>query len=105
MKNNDKQIIKQAEEKVAALFDSGSPENLFYHSMEHTRKVVDRANEIAAHYELSEKDIITLNIGAWFHDVGHETVTTPVQPPVSTRLSSSRNSCLREILSVRPRAS
>src|SRR5205809_8112288 len=71
MKNNDKQIIKQAEEKVTALFDSGSPENLFYHSLDHARNVVDRANEIAAHYELSERDIITLNIGAWFHDVGH----------------------------------
>jgi len=71
MKNNDKQIIKQAEEKVAALFDSGSPENLFYHSMEQTRNVVDRVNEIAAHYELSERDITVLNIGAWFHNVGH----------------------------------
>jgi HD superfamily phosphodiesterase len=71
MKNNDKQIIKQAEEKVTSLFDSGSPENLLYHSIDHTRTVVDRANEIAAHYELSERDIMILNIGAWFHDLGH----------------------------------
>jgi HD superfamily phosphodiesterase len=71
MKNNDKQIIKQAEEKVTSLFDAGSPGNLLYHSIDHTRNVVDRANEIAAHYELSERDITILNIGAWFHDVGH----------------------------------
>ncbi len=32
---------------------------------------MDRANEIAAHYELSEKDITVLNIAAWFHDTGH----------------------------------
>lgn len=71
MKNNDKQIIKQAEEKVIELFEEGSPDNLLYHSLDHTRSVVDRANEIAAHYELSERDITILNIGAWFHDVGH----------------------------------
>jgi HD superfamily phosphodiesterase len=71
MKNHDKQIIKQAEEKVTSLFEAGSPGNLLYHSIDHTRNVVDRANEIAAHYELSEKDITMLNIGAWFHDVGH----------------------------------
>ena len=71
MKNNDKQIIKQAEEKVTSLFESVSPENLLYHSIEHTKNVVDRANEIAAHYELSVRDIIILNIGAWFHDLGH----------------------------------
>ncbi|MEP7375438.1 MAG: Pycsar system effector family protein [Chitinophagaceae bacterium] len=71
MKNNDKQIIKQAEEKITSLFESASPENLLYHSIEHTKNVVDRANEIAAHYELSVRDIIGLNIGAWFHDVGH----------------------------------
>jgi predicted metal-dependent HD superfamily phosphohydrolase len=71
MKNNDKQIIKQAEEKVTSLFESVSPENLLYHSIEHTKNVVDKANEIAAHYELSARDILILNIGAWFHDVGH----------------------------------
>jgi predicted metal-dependent HD superfamily phosphohydrolase len=71
MKNSDKQIIKQAGEKVTSLFDAGSPGNLLYHSIDHTRNVVDRVNEIAAHYELSERDITLLNIGAWFHDVGH----------------------------------
>ena len=71
MKNNDKLIIKQAEEKVTSLFESVSPENLLYHGIEHAKNVVDRANEIAAHYELSVRDIIILNVAAWFHDVGH----------------------------------
>jgi HD superfamily phosphodiesterase len=71
MKNKDKQIIKQAEEKVSGLYDTVSHDNLLYHTIEQTRKVVARANEIAAHYELSERDIIILNIAAWFHDTGH----------------------------------
>jgi predicted metal-dependent HD superfamily phosphohydrolase len=71
MKNNDKQLVKQAEEKVVELYDTVPHENLLYHNIGHTRKVVDRANEIAAHYELSERDITALNIAAWFHDTGH----------------------------------
>jgi hypothetical protein len=71
MKNNDKQIIKQAEEKVMELYNSVPHENLLFHSIDHAKKVVDRANEIAAHYELSERDITVLNIAAWFHDTGH----------------------------------
>lgn len=71
MKNNDRFIVKQAEEKVRSMFDSVPHENLLYHNLQHTEKVVARANEIAAHYELSDRDIIVLNIAAWFHDVGH----------------------------------
>lgn len=71
MKNNDKQIVKQAEERVIELYDSIPHENLLYHSIDHARQVVQRANEIAAHYELSERDITVLNIAAWFHDTGH----------------------------------
>ncbi len=71
MKNNDKQIIKQAEEHVNVLFETVSNGNLLYHNLDHTRKVVDHANEIASHYELSEREIIVLNLAAWFHDTGH----------------------------------
>ena len=71
MKNNDKQIVKRAEERIIELYDTVPHQNLLYHNIDHTKKVVDRANEIAAHYELSERDITVLNIGAWFHDIGH----------------------------------
>ncbi len=71
MKSSDKQIVRQAEEKVVSLYASLPHENLLYHSIEHTRKVVARANEIAAHYQLSEREVTMLNIAAWFHDVGH----------------------------------
>lgn len=71
MKNNDRQIVKQAEERVTAIYDSVPHENLLYHHLEHAKEVVARANEIAAHYELTDKDIIVLNVAAWFHDIGH----------------------------------
>ncbi len=71
MKNNDKQIIKQAEERVIDLYNSSRNENLLYHSIDHARNLVEKVNEIAAHYEVAEKDVIVLNIAAWFHDTGH----------------------------------
>lgn len=71
MKNIDIDILKQTEQYVTGLYESGGENNLVYHSLAHTRNVVDHANEIAAHYDMSEKDIIILNVAAWFHDVGH----------------------------------
>lgn len=66
-----KDILSEAERYVTGLYESSPHKNLVYHNIDHTRKVVDRVNEIAAHYELSEKDIIVMNIAAWFHDTGH----------------------------------
>lgn len=64
-------LLKQTEQYVTELYQTGHHSNLVYHSINHTRKVVDHVNEIASHYDLSEKDILILNIAAWFHDTGH----------------------------------
>lgn len=71
MKSAEMDILKQAEQYVTGLYGSAPQNNLVYHSLDHTKKVVNHVNEIAAHYDLPEKDIIILNIAAWFHDVGH----------------------------------
>lgn len=71
MKNIQTDLLRQAEEHVAGLYETAAQQNLVYHSIDHTRAVVDHVNEIAAHYELSEKQIIVLNVAAWFHDTGH----------------------------------
>ena len=64
-------IIKKAENFVLELFESHKKETLEYHNVDHTRTVVVRCKEIAAQYELSEKDLAVLYIAAWFHDTGH----------------------------------
>lgn len=71
MKNIDIRILKQAEDHVTGLYEVAGNNNLHYHNIDHTREVVNRSNEIAAHYELTERDMIVLNIAAWFHDTGH----------------------------------
>jgi len=66
MANN---IYKLVEQHVTHLFESNKSK-LFYHSLEHTQETVKRAEEIAAHYKLSEKEMLAVYIAAWFHDTG-----------------------------------
>lgn len=64
-------IYKQVENYVTDLFESNKKTKLFFHSLQHTRNVVKRAEEIAAHYKLTEQEMLAVYIAAWFHDTGH----------------------------------
>lgn len=64
-------LLKQTEQYITGLYENAAKSNLVYHTLDHTQKVVDHVNEIASHYDLSEKEILILNIAAWFHDTGH----------------------------------
>lgn len=67
MANN---IYKQVQEYVVNLFEANKRQKLSYHNLEHTEETVKRAEEIAAHYKLSEKEMLAVYIAAWFHDTG-----------------------------------
>jgi predicted metal-dependent HD superfamily phosphohydrolase len=64
-------LLLDTESHVKALFKQLNPENLIFHNLEHTESVVARVQEIAAHYQLPDKDLLELSIAAWFHDTGH----------------------------------
>jgi predicted metal-dependent HD superfamily phosphohydrolase len=64
-------IYKRVANHVTGLFDKYSTPNLLFHNLAHTKKVVERSQEIGAHYKLSEEDTLVIYIAAWFHDVGH----------------------------------
>ena len=64
-------LYKQVEQHVTSLFESHKDPRLVYHNLEHTSQVVGRANEIAAHYNVSEDDMLVLYTAAWFHDTGY----------------------------------
>ncbi len=64
-------IFKKVEAHVTALFDKNQKEEFVYHNLEHTKSVVDRTKEIAAHYQLIESDMVVLFVSAWFHDTGY----------------------------------
>lgn len=61
----------KVEAHVKELFRDYSRPGLIYHNYEHTRYVVEKVNEIAAQYDLTERDLFTLETAAWFHDAGY----------------------------------
>lgn len=46
------------------------PKHLFYHSPEHTIRVIEKAGIIAKHENVSENDFKLIQIAALFHDIG-----------------------------------
>jgi len=64
-------LYKKIEDHVTALFEKEAQAGLYYHNLEHTRQVVARTKEIAAHYNVTEKEMLILYAAAWFHDVGY----------------------------------
>ncbi len=64
-------FYKIVEEHVTALFNQHQPPKLVLHTLQHTQVVVQRANEIAGQYKLSEDDMLVIFIAAWFHDTGY----------------------------------
>ena len=59
------------ENYITALFQLNPDEKLLYHNFEHTRKVADRANEIALFYNLDNEKLFIIKTSAWFHDIGY----------------------------------
>ncbi len=66
-------IYKKVDTHVTSLFDKHQKEELVYHNFEHTKSVVNRTKEIAAHYQLIESDMMIVYVAAWFHDTGYLT--------------------------------
>ena len=64
-------IYKKVEDFVTDMFDQHTNDKLIFHNFKHTATVVERTKEIAAHYNLTEKEMLVLYVAAWFHDVGH----------------------------------
>ncbi len=64
-------IYKKAGEYVTGLFERAHNPKLVYHNLRHTKNVVEKAAEIAGHYHLTDRDMMILEVAAWFHDTGH----------------------------------
>ena len=68
---SDNSIYKRIADHVADMYEKYPQPNLVYHNLAHTQKVVARAEEISAHYQLSDSDMLVIYLAAWFHDTGH----------------------------------
>jgi len=69
MVNND--FFKEVREYVFNLFKNELPNEVVYHNFDHTLEVVNAAYEIGTAENVSEQEMKSLLIAAWFHDVGN----------------------------------
>src|ERR1700730_16162144 len=64
-------VYKKVEDFVRELYEKNETNKLLFHNLKHTESVVEHAKEIAAHYQLEEREQFILYSAAWFHDTGH----------------------------------
>ena len=56
---------------VISLYKKHNTPYLLYHNLKHTKRVVERAEEISAFYRLEDRDLFIVKAAAWFHDTGY----------------------------------
>lgn len=64
-------IIKEARDYAVMVLTKLLPEDMTYHTINHTKDVVASAQEIAEKNALSDEDYEILTVAAWFHDLGY----------------------------------
>lgn len=68
---NYQKLQDEVEKEVSNYFNTHSDPRLVYHNLEHTKEVVNAAQQIANHYQLNEEDFFVVTVAAYFHDTGY----------------------------------
>ena len=68
---NFQQLLHEIKQYVTSYFATHADPTLIYHDIEHTRRVVQHASDIANHYQLNDEDYFAVMAAAWFHDMGY----------------------------------
>lgn len=63
-------ILNIIEDHVNDVFDKSSV-HLLYHNINHTYDVVEAVKTLSANLNITESEFKTLQIAAWFHDIGY----------------------------------
>ena len=71
MSNDNKAILDKAESYVTNLLINDLPDWIEFHTIDHTRYVVEAATQIGKNSGLSDDDLTVVILGAWFHDTGY----------------------------------
>ncbi|WP_261512345.1 HD domain-containing protein [Chryseobacterium paludis] len=69
-------LVEAVSSYVILFLSENLSENLSFHSIGHTYDVVGAACEIGIQSNLSEEELIVLQVAAWFHDCGYANVYT-----------------------------
>lgn len=64
-------LLKDVEAFVSKYMRKHDDGKLLFHKLANTQNIVEVANEIAAHYPLSEEELFTIRAAAWFLYIGY----------------------------------
>ncbi len=64
-------LLEEVEAYVERFIDEKVAKDYVYHNFQHTYAVVEAAGELATQYELSQREVLTVRLAAWFHDLGY----------------------------------
>ena len=67
----ERSIISLVKDHTIKLLSKKLPDNMTYHSINHTLDVVNSAIEIAEKQNLNDEETEIVQIAAWFHDIGY----------------------------------
>lgn len=65
------ELLERSKDYVESFLEKNLSNEIFYHDLEHTREVVKAANEIGKESGLTDDQLETVLIAAWFHDTGY----------------------------------
>ncbi|UII77758.1 HD domain-containing protein [Flagellimonas sp. HMM57] len=63
-------LMKKVEHYVTNLLTFHLPKNIYYHNIAHTRMVVGAVQIISKKTKLEKRQVMILELAAWFHDIG-----------------------------------
>ena len=66
-----KELVRKATAYVEGLFRAKKPEWVKFHTFRHARAVAKASQEIGTACRLTEEDLETVTLAAWFHDTGY----------------------------------
>ncbi|MFT7231517.1 MAG: hypothetical protein ACI8TA_000726 [Cyclobacteriaceae bacterium] len=64
-------VLNEAQIYALGILENELPEDIRYHSVDHTKIVVAAAQEIGEQCQLSDDEIEIVILAAWFHDLGY----------------------------------
>ena len=64
-------LLKKTKIYVETFLKENLSEKIYYHDLEHTREVVNHVVEIGTASKLTDAELETVMVAAWFHDVGY----------------------------------
>jgi predicted metal-dependent HD superfamily phosphohydrolase len=68
---NPSALLKAAQEFASQLITTKVSKEVTFHTLQHTREVVAACLKIAEQENLTDEELLALQIGAWLHDTGY----------------------------------